>query len=73
MAGKILKIKNEIISYTFGAPVNIDTFCVFLEISNPSVKGASQFIFREFCRELKGFKYINTMGDEENRRFHLIP
>lgn len=64
MAGRIIKKGNEIISYTFGSPINFDTFCIFIEISNPKIKGASQYIFREFCRELKSFKFINTMGDE---------
>jgi hypothetical protein len=39
------------------------TFCVLLEIADRRVKGLSQFIFREFCRELEAYEFINTMDD----------
>lgn len=40
-------------------------FCILFEIADRSVKGLSQFIFREFCRELEPYEFINTMDDSE--------
>ncbi|MFH1825208.1 MAG: phosphatidylglycerol lysyltransferase domain-containing protein [Candidatus Firestonebacteria bacterium] len=58
------KTKETVIAYTFGCSINKDVFCILTEVSNQKIKGASPFIFKEFCNELKDFKYINTMGDE---------
>lgn len=70
LIARIVKIKDEIKGYTFGFKLNPDTFCVLFEVCDLSQRGISQFIFREFCRELKGFKYINIMDDSglENLR-----
>jgi hypothetical protein len=43
--------------------LNHDTFCILYEITDLSVKGLAQFIFREFSRELKGYRYLNIMDD----------
>ena len=64
LSGMTLRIGAEIVAYTLGAPLNKDTFCIYFEIANPDIKGSSQYIFREFCRKLKGYKFVNTMGDE---------
>ena len=61
--GGAVKINKEIKGFTFGFKLNKDTFCILYEITDLSIKGLAQFIFREFCRELKGFKYINIMDD----------
>jgi len=65
------KVNEDVVAYTFGGSISPNTFCIFVEVSNLDIKGASQFIFKEFCSELKRYKYINTMGDEgiENLRF----
>lgn len=63
LSGRIVRIENQIKAFTFGFPVNEETFCVFFEITDLSVKGLAQFIFREFCSELKEYKYINIMDD----------
>lgn len=70
ITGRVLRINNEIVAYTFGSPLNSNTFCIFTEVGNPAFKGASQFIFKQFCSQLTNYKYINTMGDEgiENLR-----
>ncbi len=49
--------------FTFGFKLNSDTFCVLYEVTNLAIKGLAQFIFREFCSELKGYRYINIMDD----------
>jgi Fe-S-cluster containining protein len=70
LTGRVIKIKNEICAYTFGFELKKDMFCVLLEVCNLRFKGISEFIFREFCREMSAYKYINTMDDSglENLR-----
>ena len=57
--------------YTFGYPLNADTFCVLFEVTDLNTKGLAQFIYREFCSELMGkYRWINAMDDSglENLR-----
>jgi len=61
--GRVAIIDKEIKAFTFGFPLNKDTFCILYEITDLSIKGLSQFIFRQFCAELKDYKYINIMDD----------
>jgi len=61
--GRIVKIGREIKAFTFGFKLNNDTFCILYEITDLSLKGLAQFIFRQFCGELKDYKYINIMDD----------
>ena len=64
LVGRVVRINGEIKGYTFGYPLNSDTFCVLFEITCLSINGLAQFIYREFCRELSGtYKYINAMDD----------
>ena len=64
LIGRVVPINGEIKGYTFGYPLNADTFCILFEITDLSISGLAQFIYREFCRELKGtYKYINAMDD----------
>jgi len=61
--GRIVKVGQRIKAFSFGFKLNAETFCILYEISDLSVRGLAQFIFREFCRELKDYKYINIMDD----------
>lgn len=61
--GRIIKIDKEIKAFTFGFRLNPDTFCVLYEITDLSIRGLSQFVFRRFCTELKEYKYVNIMDD----------
>lgn len=63
VVGRVVKIRGEIKAFTFGFRLNKDTFCILYEITDLSLKGLSQFIFRKFCLELKDYKYINIMDD----------
>ena len=64
LLGRVVRINGEIAGYTFGYPLNTDTFCVLLEVTDLRIKGLAQFIYREFCRELVGtYKWINAMSD----------
>ncbi|MDD5729846.1 MAG: phosphatidylglycerol lysyltransferase domain-containing protein [Candidatus Omnitrophica bacterium] len=63
VAGRLVKIDGKIKAFTFGFALGRDTFCVLYEITDLSIKGLSQFIFRNFCEELKDYRYINIMDD----------
>ncbi len=63
IVGRVVKIDKKIKAFTFGFKLNQDTFCILYEITDLSVKGLAQFIFRRFCSELKKYKYINIMDD----------
>jgi len=64
LSGRVLMADDRVIAYTFGAPLGKDTFCIFMEVADHTIKGAQQMIFREFCAEMKTFRYINAMADE---------
>ncbi|MFZ2357354.1 MAG: phosphatidylglycerol lysyltransferase domain-containing protein, partial [Candidatus Omnitrophota bacterium] len=49
--------------FSFGFKLNEHSFCILYEITDLSAKGLAQFIFREFCRQLPDYKYINIMDD----------
>ena len=73
LTGRVLVSEGKVLAYTFGSPVSRETFSVFLEISEETVPGLAQTLFREFSREVeaKGFPWINGMdsaGLERLRR-----
>lgn len=55
---------------------------ILFEVTDLSVRGAAQFIFREFCREMTSFEYVNAGGasgleslaqtKQSYRPFHLV-
>ncbi len=61
--GRVVKINKEIKGFSFGFALNADVFCILYEITDLSIKGLAQFIFRSFSRELKNYKFINIMDD----------
>jgi len=63
LVGRVVTVKGNPAAYTFGTPLNQETFVIVLEVTDPSYRGASAYVFREFSRELKGYKYINVMDD----------
>ncbi|MCE2414878.1 DUF2156 domain-containing protein [Candidatus Poribacteria bacterium] len=64
LLGRVVRIDEEIRGYTFGHPLNADTFCVLFEITELGIKGLAQFIYRELCKELMGtYRWINAMDD----------
>jgi hypothetical protein len=83
LIGRVVRVAQEIKGFSFGFQLNKDTFCILYEVTDLSIKGLAQFIFRELCRELTGYKYINIMDDSglENLKkvklsyhpFKLIP
>jgi hypothetical protein len=59
--GKVVKVEGEVRAFTFGYRLSPDTMCVLFEITDLTVKGLAQFIFREFSAELSAYRYINAM------------
>lgn len=74
LIGRAIKIKNKICGYTFGFELTKDTFCILLEATDMRYKGISEYIFREFCKEMLRYTYINTMDDSglENLRLSKL-
>jgi hypothetical protein len=68
--GITVKVKGKLKAFTFGFALNPLTFCILYEIADLSLKGLAQFIFCEFSRQLKDYRYINIMDDSglENLR-----
>lgn len=69
LIGRVVEVNGEIAGYTFGYPLNRETFCIALEVADREKKGAAAYLFRAFCRSLAGFdrldrlKWINAMDD----------
>ncbi len=64
LVGRVVRINADIKGYTFGYPLNADTFCILFEITDLSINGLAQFIYREFCKELMNtYRWINAMDD----------
>jgi len=63
LIGRVVTVGGSIKAFTFGYELNHDTFCILYEISELSLKGISQYIFRQFCCEMSHYRYINTMDD----------
>lgn len=70
ITGRVVRVNGAVRGYTFGYPLKADTFCIVLEITDLRIKGLSQFLFREFCRELTGYQFVNAGDDSglENLR-----
>ncbi len=68
--GGALFAEGRLKGFTLGYALDADTFCVLYEFTDLSCRGAAQFIFREFCRSLNGYRCINVMDDSglENLR-----
>lgn len=63
LTGRVIYLRGRMVGYTFGVPLNEETFVVALEVTDPKHRGVSAYIFREFSCELEGFRYINVMDD----------
>jgi hypothetical protein len=60
--GHVIRIDGRIIAFTFGCVLSPDIFCVLQEVTDLSVKGASQYIFSSVARRIRQ-REINVMGD----------
>lgn len=75
LVGLVLYKNGKICAYSYGEPINGDTFCVHVEKADIEVRGAYQMINREFARTYgEGYAYFNReddAGDEGLRRAKL--
>ena len=63
LTGRVIEVEGKIIGYTFGYPLSEETFYVLFEIADITFKGISQYLFREFCKEMSCYSLIHAGGD----------
>ena len=62
--GGVLRVNRQMVAFTYGAPVNHDTFDVCMEKADTNFEGAFAFINRSFVQSLpEQFIYINREDD----------
>ncbi len=73
--GLVLYKDGKIAGYSYGEPINKDTFCVHVEKADINIRGAYQMINREFVRTYcQDYTYVNReddAGDEGLRKAKL--
>jgi hypothetical protein len=65
ITGKVVRTRGRLCAYTFGYWLTNATFCVLLEVTDRTLPGLAQYLFRETCRTAvaEGAEYINVMDD----------
>lgn len=64
LTGGVIKVEGKIIAFTFGMPVNQNTFCIHAEKALVDYEGAYNVINHEFASRLsEQFKYLNREED----------
>ena len=83
LTARVLEANGSIAGMTAGMGLHDKrSWGVLFEVTDLSVRGAAQFIFREFCREITSFEYVNAGGasslenlaqtKQSYRPFHLV-
>jgi Fe-S-cluster containining protein len=65
VTGRVVRTHGRMCAYTFGYWLTSTIFCVLLEVTDRTLPGLAQYLFREACRTAvaEGAEYINTMDD----------
>lgn len=64
LKGGAILVNNEIIAFTFGAPINNDTFDIMIEKSDDKINGGFSIINQEFASHIpEQYTYINREED----------
>ena len=65
VTGRVVRTHGLLCAYTFGYWLTSTTFCVLLEVTDRTLPGLAQYLFRETCRTAvaEGAEYINAMDD----------
>ncbi len=65
VTGRIVTTHGRLCAYTFGYWLTSTTFCVLLEVTDRTLPGLAQYLFRETCRTAvaEGAEYMNAMDD----------
>lgn len=71
LTGRVVRIRKRVEGYIFGFGRR-NVFYILLEVTNPDIRGLAQFIFREFCREMGEYAYINTLGDSGLENLRMV-
>lgn len=60
----VLSVEGKVIAFTFGSPINGDTFGIHVEKADTTYEGAFTMINREFARHIpEQYRYINREED----------
>ncbi len=64
LTGGVLSIENQIVAFTFGMPINRETFGIHVEKADVNINGAYAMINYEFANHIpESFLYINREED----------
>jgi len=64
LEARALEVDDRLAAYTFGCGLpGGETFAVFGEVADLHFKGLPAFTFRQFCRDLDRYRWVNIMGD----------
>ncbi|HYR59965.1 MAG TPA: phosphatidylglycerol lysyltransferase domain-containing protein [Nitrospiraceae bacterium] len=65
VTGRVVRTHGRLCAYTFGYWMTSATFCVLLEVTDRTLPGLAQYLFRETCRTAvaEGAEYMNAMDD----------
>jgi len=63
LTGRVVWVDGSIKAYAFGYPRSREVFCIMAEVADRSVPGLAQYLFREFCRDIQQYPFVNTMTD----------
>lgn len=63
LTGRVVWVDGSIKAYAFGYARSREVFCILGEVADRSISGLAQYLFREFCREIQEYPFVNTMTD----------
>lgn len=64
LVGGALWVDDEIVGFTYGAPVNHDTFAVHIEKADSRIDGSYNILNQEFARHIpEQYVYLNREED----------
>jgi hypothetical protein len=66
LMGRVVEVEGQVVAYTFGFPLADGvTFADFIEVADLSYPGLGAFVFREFCRTVREYPYLNAGTDSD--------
>ena len=63
LTGRVVRIDGMVCAYAFGFALTSEVYCILVEVTDRTIIGSSEYVFREYCRELESHALINTMDD----------